>query len=151
MTRTQQIRKHSLPAISASACYRRNIATYFAIFHLPAIISLLLTNPKSKSKIFDATKFNYSTQFNSRARRPLTLACRHYLPQYQTDPILLTTMRFCLQNLIAAIIILASSSPSSSSSVVVAEAAASDENNDPLISKWPEFVSWYRSHGGIGK
>ncbi|KAL3760362.1 hypothetical protein ACHAWU_000337 [Discostella pseudostelligera] len=56
-------------------------------------------------------------------------------------------MRVCLQNLIAAVVILASSSSSSSSSSSVA--AAADENNDPLISKWPEFVAWYRSHGGI--
>lgn len=51
---------------------------------------------------------------------------------------------YCLLNLIVvvAIIVLASA----------AEAAiAPNESNDPLISKWPEFVAWYRSHGGTSK
>ena len=30
-------------------------------------------------------------------------------------------------------------------------AAPTTKNDDPLISKWPEYLAWYRSHGGMGK
>ncbi len=54
--------------------------------------------------------------------------------------------KYCLMNLliaIAVVVILASSS------TAAVEAAAA--TNDPLISKWPDFVAWYRSHGGTSE
>ena len=69
---------------------------------------------------------------------------------------------FRLENLIAivaGILILSSSSSFTALGATTAAAPTAEEvagneatkNSDPLISKWPEFVAWYRSHGGMGK
>jgi hypothetical protein len=55
---------------------------------------------------------------------------------------------------IAVVVILASSSTEAVEAAAEAAAAASTNEsatNDPLISKWPDFVAWYRSHGGTSE
>ena len=59
--------------------------------------------------------------------------------------------------IVAGIFILFSSFSSlgiAASAAPTAEEVSSNEatkNDDPLISKWPEYLAWYRSHGGMGK
>ena len=58
--------------------------------------------------------------------------------------------------IIAGILILSTSSftclgASAAASPTAKEDANEATKHDPLISKLPNYLAWYRSHGGIGK
>jgi hypothetical protein len=61
--------------------------------------------------------------------------------------VIVAGMMFMLYSSFTALGVTASAAPT-------AEEVSSNEatkNDDPLISKWPDYLAWYRSHGGMGK